>query len=77
MRRSRSSIAKTREHRSPHAQRGQTKVRIWGMQPDPFDKYLILVIKNYTLNEDHWEIGPPTLVQHDRHQEDCAHDSMA
>ncbi|MBK9243229.1 MAG: hypothetical protein IPL75_23855 [Acidobacteria bacterium] len=44
---------------------GKTKVRIWGMQPDPFDKYLILVIKKYTLNEDHWEIGPPTLVQYD------------
>ncbi len=44
---------------------GKTKVRIWGMQPDPLDKYLILVIKKYTLNEDHWEIGPPTLVQYD------------
>lgn len=44
---------------------GKAKVRIWGMQPDPSDKYLILVIKRYTLNEDHWEIGPPTLVQYD------------
>ncbi len=44
---------------------GKTKVRIWGMQPDPFDKYLILVIKKYTLNDDSWEIGPPTLVQYD------------
>jgi len=44
---------------------GKTKVRIWGMQPDPFDKYLILVIKKYTLNADSWEIGPPTLVQYD------------
>ena len=44
---------------------GKTKVRIWGMQPDPFDKYLILVIKKYTLNQDSWEIGPPTLVQYD------------
>ncbi len=43
----------------------KTKVRIWGMQPDPADKYLILVIKRYTLHDDHWEIGPPTLVQYD------------
>jgi YVTN family beta-propeller protein len=44
---------------------GKTKVRIWGMQPDPDNKYLILVIKRYTLDADHWEIGPPTLVQYD------------
>lgn len=44
---------------------GKTKTRIWGMQPDPFDKYLILLVKNYTLDQDHWEIGPPTLVQYD------------
>ena len=44
---------------------GKTKIRIWGMQPDPFDKYLILVIKKYTLTDDSWEIGPPTLVQYD------------
>lgn len=43
----------------------RTKVRIWGMQPDPLDQYLILVIKRYTLHDDHWEIGPPTLVQYD------------
>ena len=44
---------------------GKAKVRIWGMQPDPTDKYLILVIKKYTLLDDQWEIGPPTLVQYD------------
>ena len=44
---------------------GKAKVRIWGMQPDPLDKYLILVIKRYTLHDDQWEIGPPTLVQYD------------
>ncbi len=43
----------------------KTKVRIWGMQPDPLDRFLILVIKRYTLHPDHWEIGPPTLVQYD------------
>lgn len=44
---------------------GKAKVRIWGIQPDPFDKYLIMVIKRYTLHDDYWEIGPPTLVQYD------------
>lgn len=44
---------------------GKTKVRIWGMTPDPTDKYLVLVIKKYTLEQDHWEIGAPTLVQYD------------
>lgn len=43
----------------------KTKTRIWGMRPDPHDRYLILVIKKYTLESDHWEIGPPTLVQYD------------
>ncbi len=43
----------------------KTKVRIWGLEPDPHDKYLILVIKKYTLHTDRWEIGPPTLVQFD------------
>ena len=44
---------------------GSKKVRIWGMQPHPHDKYLILVIKNYELKTDRWDIGPPTLVQYD------------
>ena len=44
---------------------GTSKTRIWNLQPDPHDKYLILVIKKYTLNADRWDIGPPTLVQYD------------
>jgi DNA-binding beta-propeller fold protein YncE len=44
---------------------GATKTRIWSLRPDPHDKYLILLVKNYTLNGDKWEIGPPTLVQFD------------
>ena len=44
---------------------GTAKTRIWGLQPDPHDQYLILVIKKYTLNADRWDIGPPTLVQYD------------
>jgi hypothetical protein len=44
---------------------GTSRTRIWGLQPDPHDKYLILVIKKYTLQGDRWDIGPPTLVQYD------------
>lgn len=44
---------------------GTSRTRIWGLQPDPHDKYLILVIKKYTLQADRWDIGPPTLVQYD------------
>ncbi len=44
---------------------GSTKTRIWSLRPDPHDTYLILLVKNYTLNGDRWEIGPPTLVQYD------------
>ena len=44
---------------------GRTKTRIFGLRPDPQDKYLILTIKKYTLETDRWVIGPPTLVQYD------------
>ncbi|HUF46418.1 MAG TPA: hypothetical protein VMM93_01320 [Vicinamibacterales bacterium] len=44
---------------------GTTKTRIWGLTPDPRDRFLILTIKKYTLEVDRWEIGPPTLVQYD------------
>jgi DNA-binding beta-propeller fold protein YncE len=44
---------------------GNVRTRIWGLQPDPKDKYVILVIKKATLQPDRWEIGPPTLVQYD------------
>ena len=44
---------------------GKSKTRIWGLRPDPQDKYLILTIKKYTLEADRWVIGPPTLVQYD------------
>jgi WD40 repeat protein len=44
---------------------GRARTRIWSLQPDPRDKYLILLTKTYTLHADRWEIGPPTLVQYD------------
>jgi hypothetical protein len=44
---------------------GKAKTRIWGMRPDPTNRFLILTIKKYTLEADRWVIGPPTLVQYD------------
>jgi DNA-binding beta-propeller fold protein YncE len=44
---------------------GNKRTRISSFQPDPRDKYLILVTKTATLQTDRWEIGPPTLVQYD------------
>lgn len=44
---------------------GTTRMRIWSLQPDPHDKYVILVIKKYELLADRWQIGPPSLVQYD------------
>jgi hypothetical protein len=45
--------------------KGRARTRITSMQPDPHDKYLILVTKTATLHVDRWEIGPPTLLQYD------------
>ena len=44
---------------------GRTKTRIQIPQPDPHDRYLIFVAKDYTKQTDRWEIGPPKLVQYD------------
>jgi hypothetical protein len=43
----------------------RTKARIWSLQPDPHDKYLILQYRNYTLLNDRWDIGAMTLAQYD------------
>jgi hypothetical protein len=44
---------------------GSAKTRIWGLQPDPTDQYVVLLFKKYELKTDRWEVGPPTLVQYD------------
>jgi DNA-binding beta-propeller fold protein YncE len=44
---------------------GNTKTRIWGLQPDPHDKYLILTVRDYTRLDDRWDVGPMRLVQFD------------
>jgi hypothetical protein len=44
---------------------GPARTRIWNLEPDPSDKYLVLTTKTATLRPDRWEIGPATLVQYD------------
>ncbi len=43
----------------------RTKTRIWDLQPDPHDRYLILQVKDYTLLNDRWDVGQMKLVQYD------------
>ncbi|HUL74980.1 MAG TPA: hypothetical protein VLT86_17845 [Vicinamibacterales bacterium] len=43
----------------------RTKTRIWDLQPDPHDRYLIMTVKDYTLLNDRWDIGQMRLIQYD------------
>jgi hypothetical protein len=44
---------------------GNKNVRIGNLQPDPSNKYLILMYRTATKLIDRWEIGPPTLQKYD------------
>jgi len=44
---------------------GNKLVRVNNLQPDPGNKYLILMYRTATKLVDRWEIGPPTLQQYD------------
>ena len=44
---------------------GNKHVRVNNLQPDPGNKYLILMYRTATKLIDRWEIGPPTLQQYD------------
>lgn len=44
---------------------GNTKVRIWGINVDPKERFAILLIKTYTKQIDRFVIGKPTLVRFD------------
>src|SRR5262249_36763391 len=44
---------------------GNTKVRIWGINVDPRDRFAVLLIKTYTKQIDRFVIGKPTLVRYD------------
>jgi hypothetical protein len=43
----------------------RARTRIWSLEPDPQDRYLVLTTKTATLHTDRWDIGPPSLIQYD------------
>ena len=44
---------------------GNKKVRIWGFEADPLNRFMIVMTKTATKQLDRWEIGAPTLQQYD------------
>jgi hypothetical protein len=44
---------------------GNRRMRVISMQPDPLNRFLILLTRTATKQIDRWEIGPPTLQQFD------------
>ena len=44
---------------------GNKKMRIFGMAPDPLNRYIILVVNPVTKLADRFEIGAPVLYQYD------------
>ena len=65
-RRSRSSTSR-RARRSTRftLSEGNKKIRIGACEPDPLQRFVILVTASATKLIDRWEIGAPTLVQYD------------
>jgi DNA-binding beta-propeller fold protein YncE len=44
---------------------GNMKVRLWGLNVDPKERFAVLLVKTYTKKLDRFEIGPPTLLKYD------------
>jgi hypothetical protein len=44
---------------------GNKKMRIFEFEPDPLNRYMILLVKTATKQTDRFEISPPTLLQYD------------
>jgi DNA-binding beta-propeller fold protein YncE len=44
------------------------KVRIWGLNVDPLERFAVLLVKTTTKKIDRFEIGPPTLLRYDLKQ---------
>jgi hypothetical protein len=42
-----------------------TRVRIWGFNLDPRERFAVLVVKTYTKKADRFEIGKPTMLRYD------------
>ncbi len=45
--------------------RGSSKVRIWGLEVDPADKFVILNTMRYTKRIDRWEVDEAVLLKYD------------
>jgi DNA-binding beta-propeller fold protein YncE len=41
------------------------RVRIWGMNVDPRERFLILLVKTYARHRDRYEVSPPKLLRYD------------
>lgn len=41
------------------------RVRIWGLNVDPRERFAILLVKTYRKHRDRFTIGPPTLLKYD------------
>ena len=44
---------------------GATRVRIWGLNVDPRERFAVVLVKTYTKKLDRFEIGKPTLLRYD------------
>lgn len=44
---------------------GNAKVRIWGFDVDPTQRFAVILIKRYAKLPDRFEVGPPRLVRYD------------
>jgi len=44
---------------------GVKKIRIRSFEPDPLNRYIILLTESYTKLADRFEVGAPTLLQYD------------
>ena len=44
---------------------GNTRVRLWGINVDPRERFAVVLVKTYTEKRDRFEIGKPTLLRYD------------
>ncbi len=44
---------------------GNRKVRIWGFNVDPQERYAVLAVKTYTKHPDRYEVSEPMLLRYD------------
>ena len=44
---------------------GDTRVRLWGINVDPRERFAVVLVKTYTKKRDRFEIGKPTLLRYD------------